>query len=33
MMSGRCAAAEHDEGTLTAVLLDSAKHDRAVLAA
>ena len=33
MMTSRRTAAEHDEGTLTAVLLDSAKHDRAVLAA
>ena len=33
VMPGRCPAAEHDEGTLTAMLLDSAKHDRSVLTA
>ena len=33
MVTGRCTAAEHNEGTLTAVLLDSTEHDRAVLTA
>ena len=33
MVTGRYTAAEHNEGTLTAVLLDSTKHDRAVLTA